>query len=95
MPELPEVETARAGLAPHLKGRRVREVVLRRPDLERDAGPGGTGLLDELGEVREPGLRPLGCERGVRRLGPQQRLLMIAAAALGWIVVSAVSRAIN
>ncbi|MBW3550647.1 MAG: bifunctional DNA-formamidopyrimidine glycosylase/DNA-(apurinic or apyrimidinic site) lyase [Proteobacteria bacterium] len=33
MPELPEVETTRAGLAPHLEGRRVQAVVLRRPDL--------------------------------------------------------------
>lgn len=33
MPELPEVETTRAGLAPHLIGRRITAVVLRRPDL--------------------------------------------------------------
>ena len=33
MPELPEVETTRAGLAPHVEGRRVRSVTLRRPDL--------------------------------------------------------------
>jgi formamidopyrimidine-DNA glycosylase len=33
MPELPEVETARRGLAPHLEGRRVTAVTLRRPDL--------------------------------------------------------------
>lgn len=33
MPELPEVETTRAGLAPHLTGRRVVHAVLRRPDL--------------------------------------------------------------
>jgi formamidopyrimidine-DNA glycosylase len=33
MPELPEVETTRRGLAPHVEGRRVRAVVLRRPDL--------------------------------------------------------------
>lgn len=33
MPELPEVETARLGLAPHLEGRVVQDVVLRRPDL--------------------------------------------------------------
>jgi formamidopyrimidine-DNA glycosylase len=33
MPELPEVETARRGLAPHLEGRRVRAVTLRRADL--------------------------------------------------------------
>jgi formamidopyrimidine-DNA glycosylase len=33
MPELPEVETTRRGLAPHLEGKRIRRVVLRRPDL--------------------------------------------------------------
>ena len=33
MPELPEVETTRRGLAPHLEGRRIRAVTLRRPDL--------------------------------------------------------------
>lgn len=33
MPELPEVETTRRGIAPHVEGHRVRAVVLRRPDL--------------------------------------------------------------
>jgi formamidopyrimidine-DNA glycosylase len=33
MPELPEVETTRRGLAPHLEGRSVATVTLRRPDL--------------------------------------------------------------
>ena len=33
MPELPEVETTRRGLAPHIEGRRVHAVTLRRPDL--------------------------------------------------------------
>ena len=33
MPELPEVETTRRGLAPHVEGRSVTGVVLRRPDL--------------------------------------------------------------
>jgi formamidopyrimidine-DNA glycosylase len=33
MPELPEVETARRGLLPHVIGRRVEYVRLRRPDL--------------------------------------------------------------
>jgi len=33
MPELPEVETTRRGLAPHLKSRSVAGVTLRRPDL--------------------------------------------------------------
>lgn len=33
MPELPEVETVRRGLAPHLEGRRIAAVQLNRPDL--------------------------------------------------------------
>lgn len=33
MPELPEVETTRRGLAPHLIGRRVEQVVVRHPQL--------------------------------------------------------------
>ena len=33
MPELPEVETTRRGLAPWLEGRRITSVILRRPDL--------------------------------------------------------------
>ncbi|THD11520.1 bifunctional DNA-formamidopyrimidine glycosylase/DNA-(apurinic or apyrimidinic site) lyase [Metallibacterium scheffleri] len=33
MPELPEVETTRRGLQPHVEGRRVLNVVLRRADL--------------------------------------------------------------
>ncbi|MFS8137848.1 MAG: bifunctional DNA-formamidopyrimidine glycosylase/DNA-(apurinic or apyrimidinic site) lyase [Thermomonas sp.] len=33
MPELPEVETTRRGLLPHVEGQRVSAVVLRRPDL--------------------------------------------------------------
>lgn len=35
MPELPEVETTVRGLAPALEGRRIRRVLLRRPDLRR------------------------------------------------------------
>src|SRR5678815_4481666 len=33
MPELPEVETTRRGLEPHVVGRAIERVVLRRPDL--------------------------------------------------------------
>lgn len=33
MPELPEVETVRRGLAPHLEGRVIARVDQRRPDL--------------------------------------------------------------
>ena len=47
MPELPEVETTRRGLEPHLLGRRVHGVILRRPDLRwpipAEVVPGLTG----------------------------------------------------
>ncbi len=45
MPELPEVETTRAGLAPHVEGRRVRSVLLRRPDLRWPIPPEVSTLL--------------------------------------------------
>ncbi|HET6434195.1 MAG TPA: bifunctional DNA-formamidopyrimidine glycosylase/DNA-(apurinic or apyrimidinic site) lyase [Xanthomonadaceae bacterium] len=45
MPELPEVETTRRGLAPHVEGRRVRAVVLRRPDLRWPIPPEVSALL--------------------------------------------------
>ena len=33
MPELPEVETTRRGLAPHIEGSKVTQVVVRQPSL--------------------------------------------------------------
>ncbi len=45
MPELPEVETTRAGLAPHLLGRRVVAATLRRPDLRWPIAAEITALL--------------------------------------------------
>ena len=45
MPELPEVETTRRGIEPHLAGRRVRDVVLRRPDLRWPIPPEIQALL--------------------------------------------------
>jgi len=39
MPELPEVETTRRGLAPHLEGRRVAGATLRRADLRWPIAP--------------------------------------------------------
>ena len=45
MPELPEVETTRRGLAPHLIGHRVRGATLRRPDLR---WPIAREIVDEL-----------------------------------------------
>ena len=45
MPELPEVETTRRGIAPHVEGRRVTGVVLRRPDLRWPIPPEISSLL--------------------------------------------------
>jgi formamidopyrimidine-DNA glycosylase len=45
MPELPEVETTRRGLAPHLVGRRIDAVTLRRPDLRWPIPPQVARLL--------------------------------------------------
>ncbi|NIV73583.1 MAG: DNA-formamidopyrimidine glycosylase, partial [Gammaproteobacteria bacterium] len=39
MPELPEVETTRRGIAPLLEGRRVRAVVVREPRLRWPVPP--------------------------------------------------------
>ncbi|WP_049623869.1 bifunctional DNA-formamidopyrimidine glycosylase/DNA-(apurinic or apyrimidinic site) lyase [Frateuria defendens] len=45
MPELPEVETTRRGIAPHLVGRRITAVTLRRADLRWPIPPEITTLL--------------------------------------------------
>ena len=45
MPELPEVETTRRGLLPHVTGRHVDHVVLRRPDLRWPIPPEVERLL--------------------------------------------------
>jgi formamidopyrimidine-DNA glycosylase len=45
MPELPEVETTRRGIAPHLEGHRVTGVILRRPDLRWPIPPEISTLL--------------------------------------------------
>jgi formamidopyrimidine-DNA glycosylase len=48
MPELPEVETTRRGLAPHVEGRAVVDVHLRRPDLRWPIPPEvAEGLVGE------------------------------------------------
>jgi formamidopyrimidine-DNA glycosylase len=45
MPELPEVETTRRGLAPHLSDRQITAVTLRRPDLRWPIPPEIEALL--------------------------------------------------
>ncbi len=49
MPELPEVETVRRGLALKMTGRRILQAELRRPDLRRPFPP---ALADRLGGAR-------------------------------------------
>src|SRR6478736_5869965 len=60
MPELPEVETTRRGLAPHLANRRITGVVLRRPDLRWPIPPQIAALL--------PGETILGVRRRAKYL---------------------------
>ena len=60
MPELPEVETTRRGLAPHVEGRVVTGVVLRRPDLRWPIPPDVAAQL--------PGQRVLGVRRRAKYL---------------------------
>ncbi|MBV0890314.1 bifunctional DNA-formamidopyrimidine glycosylase/DNA-(apurinic or apyrimidinic site) lyase [Paracoccus sp. Z118] len=54
MPELPEVETVRRGLAPHLEGRVIARVDQRRPDLR---WPMPVDLVQMLTGARVTGLR--------------------------------------
>jgi len=60
MPELPEVETTRRGIAPHLLGRRITGATLRRPDLR---WPIPEAIRDEL-----PGQRIEAVERRAKYL---------------------------
>ena len=45
MPELPEVETVRRGLSPHLEGNRIEKIEIRRPDLRFPFPPDIVGEL--------------------------------------------------
>ena len=60
MPELPEVETTRRGIEPHLAGRRIAAVTLRRADLRWPIPPEVSALL--------PGQRIDGVERRAKYL---------------------------
>ncbi|MBS0463068.1 MAG: bifunctional DNA-formamidopyrimidine glycosylase/DNA-(apurinic or apyrimidinic site) lyase [Proteobacteria bacterium] len=60
MPELPEVETTRCGLLPHLLGRQVTGATLRRPDLR---WPIARQIADEL-----PGQRIMAIRRRAKYL---------------------------
>src|SRR5438445_7285606 len=57
MPELPEVETVRRGLALRMSGRRIARAELRRPDLRRPFPPMLAERLDgaRIGELGRRG----------------------------------------
>jgi formamidopyrimidine-DNA glycosylase len=46
MPELPEVETTRRGIEPHLAGKKILEVIVRRGDLRQPVTPGIAEIED-------------------------------------------------
>lgn len=46
MPELPEVETTRRGIAPHMEGRRIRRAIVRQPKLRWEIPPQVRALRD-------------------------------------------------
>lgn len=60
MPELPEVETTRRGLAPHIVGKTIKQVVLRRDSLR---WPIPFDIVEQL-----PGQKILGIERRAKYL---------------------------
>lgn len=82
MPELPEVETTRRGLLPHVVGRRIRSVVVRNPHLRwpvpRDLARRLEG--EEVLDVRRRGKYLLfDCRRGhlLVHLGMSGRLTLV------------------
>ena len=48
MPELPEVETTRSGIAPHIEGKKVRQVIVRQAKLRWPISPEISSLLPSL-----------------------------------------------
>ena len=82
MPELPEVETTRRGLLPHVVGRRIRSVVVRNPNLRwpvpRDLARRLEG--EEVVDVRRRGkYLVFDCHRGhlLVHLGMSGRLTLV------------------
>ena len=82
MPELPEVETTRRGLLPHLVGRRIRGAVVRNPNL-RWPVPGDLSRRlrdEEVLDIRRRGKYLLfDCKRGhlLVHLGMSGRLSIV------------------
>lgn len=84
MPELPEVETTRRGLLPHLVGRRIRSVVVRNANLRWPVPPDLARRLkgEEIVDVRRRGkylLFDLRKGHLLVHLGMSGRLTLVAA----------------
>ena len=82
MPELPEVETTRRGLLPHVIGRRIRAVVVRNPNLRWPVPPDLSRRLrgEEVIDVRRRGkYLVFDCRRGhlLVHLGMSGRLTLV------------------
>jgi len=83
MPELPEVETTRLGLAPHLVGHRITRVIVRDPRLRWPVAPGLTDALTGqriLALDRRAKYLIVGLERGslIVHLGMSGALAVVA-----------------
>lgn len=84
MPELPEVETTRRGLLPHLVGRRIRGVAVRNPNLRWPVPPDLARRLkgEEIRDIRRRGKYLLiDCRKGhlLVHLGMSGRLTLVPA----------------
>jgi formamidopyrimidine-DNA glycosylase len=84
MPELPEVETTRRGLLPHVVGRRIREVVVRNASLRWPVPRDLTRRLrgEAVGGIRRRGkylLFDCGAGHLIVHLGMSGRLTLVAA----------------
>ncbi|WP_048874888.1 DNA-formamidopyrimidine glycosylase family protein [Candidatus Coxiella mudrowiae] len=55
MPELPEIETYRAGLAPHLEGLTIHSISIFRRDLRYPTEPKLNKLLGILNQINRRG----------------------------------------
>jgi formamidopyrimidine-DNA glycosylase len=70
VPELPEVETTRRGIEPHVAGRRVREIIVRRTDFRQPVSPDLTDItgLSLTGVARRSKYLLIGVEDGTTLL---------------------------
>lgn len=82
MPELPEVETVRRSLKPHLLGRRITRAFLRRPDILRgDASPAALLSRDRIERLERHG-------KQLALIGASGRVLVVHLGMSGQLLLS-------